>query len=156
MYRGTEGKGDAPKSSACWFYRIRAAQSAVRSPDYALRDVINFAAKFGLSYLLFQCVVFSTAIIVSQRHIEIAGRRVRISVQNSLDHVARHLGYVPHFVRHGCDKTSMRWKSARLLLLPFPDTCPNTVFPPSGTSSVMTLRTGTRNFFQFVRREIEN
>ena len=50
MYRGTEGEGDALTFSACWFYRIRAAQSAVRSPDYALRDVINFAAKFGLSY----------------------------------------------------------------------------------------------------------
>ena len=60
MYRGTEGKGDAPTPKCCWFYRIRAAQSAVRSPDDALRDVINLDPKFGLSYLLFECVVFST------------------------------------------------------------------------------------------------
>ena len=58
MGEGTEGKGDAPNSSACWFYRIRAAQSAVRSPDDALRDVIKSTPKFGLSYLLLQCVVF--------------------------------------------------------------------------------------------------
>src|SRR6056300_899599 len=51
MYRGTEGEGDAPNSSVCWFYRIRAAQSAVRSPDDALRDLINFAPLSGLSYL---------------------------------------------------------------------------------------------------------
>ena len=118
MYRGTEGEGDALTSSACWFYRIRAAQSAVRSPDDALRDLMNFAPKFGLSYLLSQCVVFRRVIIVSQRHIEIAGRRVRISLLNLSDHVARHLGYVSYFIRHGYDKTSMRWSLARLLSHP--------------------------------------
>jgi len=60
-------------------------------------------------------------IIVSQRHIEIAGRKVRISETSLSDHVARHLGYVPHyFVRRGCDKTSMRWSLARLLFPPSP------------------------------------
>ena len=30
---GTEGKGDTPKFNSCWFYRMRSAQSVVRSPD---------------------------------------------------------------------------------------------------------------------------
>ena len=71
----------------------------------------------------------------NERHIQIAGRRVRISGLNLSHHVARHLGYVPHFVRRGCDKTSNIWVSARLLFPPSPDTCPNTVFPPSGNDS---------------------
>ena len=55
-------------------------------------------------------------------------------------------GYVPHFVRRRCDKTSMSWRSARLL------------FPPSPhpSSRVVTLCTGSRNFFQFVRRKFGN
>ena len=68
---------------------------------------------------------------MSQRHIEIAGRKVRSSVLNLSHHVARHLSYAPHFVRHGCDKTSMCWSLARLLFPPSPDT----VFPPSGNDS---------------------
>ena len=53
----TGGKGDAPNSSACWSYRIRAGQSMTRKPDDTSRDLINFVQKVGLSYLLFQCVV---------------------------------------------------------------------------------------------------
>ena len=105
---------------------------------------MNFAPKFGLSYLLSQCVVFRRVIIVSQRHIEIAGRRVRISLQNLSHHVARHLGYVPHFVRRGCDKASNIWVSARLLFPPSPDTCPNTIFPPSGNDFLSVCTEGNR------------
>ena len=79
----------------------------------------------------FNLSIFRRVIIVSQRHIAIAGRQDRILEYFLSHHVARHLGYVPHFVRRGCDKTSMRWSLARLLFPPSPDT----VFPPSGNDA---------------------
>ena len=54
---GDGGKGDAPISSSCWFYRIRSAQSLVLSPDGALQDVIILNTDFGLASLLFQYIV---------------------------------------------------------------------------------------------------